>query len=117
MADEILRLELELKEVDVVLVDKEDNEKKYLLKELSGSDRNRYLNKMKNRVTTDKNGNVKINTFDGMQSDLLTVSLFNEAGESVSKDEIEMLPSNTQQKLFEKAQELSGLNSEASEKN
>lgn len=118
MADEILRLKAELEEVDVILVDKDDDEKEYVLRELSGKERNRYMNKMKSRVSTDKNGNVKISTFDGMQSDLLCKSLYDkETGELVSKDEIEDMPSNTQQKLFDKAQELSGLNTESEEKN
>jgi len=111
MADE-LRLKLERKEMPVIL-EGPNGEEKFTLRELSGAERNKYLNKMTNRVKMTKDGKAAgIKSFDGFQADLLKLSLFDEGDEPVSVDVIEELPSSTQQKLFDEAQKLSGLDSE-----
>lgn len=112
MADEILRLNLVQKEIGIVLEDENGDEIKYILKELTGAERNTYLNRMKNKVKIDKNGKATITSFDGMQADLLKVSLFNENGEAATVEMIESMPSSAQMKLFETAQALSGLDKE-----
>ena len=111
MAEE-LRLKLDRKTVSVVLEDESGTEHNYTLKELSGAERNTYLNKMTGRVKMVNGQAQGIKSFDGFQADLLRISLFNDDDEPVSVDEIEALPSSTQQALFDKAQELSGLNAE-----
>ncbi|MHA1344988.1 MAG: hypothetical protein ACTSO3_01175 [Candidatus Heimdallarchaeaceae archaeon] len=104
MAD-VLKLSLELKTFELILGDE-----KCLLKELTGKDRNKYLNTMKSRVKVGEEGKkITINSFDGMQSDLLGKSLFHESGEAFSVEEIENIPSSAQQTLFEEAAKLSGL--------
>lgn len=117
MAGEELRVSLRRKEVPVVLEDDEGGvEKKWALRELDGTERNKYLNKMTSRVKISRDGKaVGIKSFDGFQADLLKVSLFDENDEPISVEEIEGLPSSTQQTLFEKAQELSGLDTDAGE--
>jgi len=120
MADEVMRVSLRLKEVSIELEGEKGEVKKWKLRELNGTDRNGYLNKMSSRVKTGKDGkSVGIKSFDGFQADLLSLCLYDENGELVSAEDIETLPSNAQQKLFEKAQEISGLNvgSEEIEKN
>jgi hypothetical protein len=118
MENEVVRLKGACKEQSIVLEMADGEEKKYVLRELFGKDRNSYFNKMKGRVTVDKDKNIQINDFNGFHAELLKISLFYESGEPVPVDEIEILPSTTQQKLFEMAQELSGLNTEQdSEKN
>jgi hypothetical protein len=112
----VLKLKLERKETEVVL-ESESGEKTYTLRELSGKERNTYLNKMKNRAKVDSKGNTTITSFDGLQSDLLCLCFFNDAGELVSKEEIENLPASTQQDLFDEAQKLSGLDNSDIEKN
>ena len=121
MAD-VLRFDAVCKEIDVVLCDPSDKtEKDYKLKELIGRDRNKYLNKMKNRVKLDGKGqSLGIKTFDGFQADLLKISLFDpKTDDFVSEDFIEDLPSSTQMKLFNASQELSGLDNakDSEEKN
>ena len=114
---ETLRLKLKRKEVPVVLEDEGGIEKKYTLRELSGAQRNVYLNKMKSRVKM-VDGNATIKDFSGFQADLLKVSLFDDEDNPVTEEEIEAMPSSTQQALFDRAQELSELNTSAdSEKN
>lgn len=110
MADEVLRLSLKLREVPVELEGENGEVKKWKIRELNGTQRNEYLNKMSSRVKMDKNGkSIGIKSFDGFQADLLSKCLYDEEGELVEAEDIESLPSNTQQKLFEKAQEISGL--------
>lgn len=112
---EVLELSLVRAEVDVVLTDKDGETRKWLLRELSGSERNKYLNKMTNRVKVGPSGNTSIKSFDGFQFDLLVLSLRDEEGQKIDKDTIENLPSSTQQALFEKAQQISGLDTEGKE--
>lgn len=110
MADkETLILSLQRAEVDVVLDGPDGEQKQWTLRELSGSERNKYLNKMTNRVKVGPGGATGIKSFDGFQSDLLCLCLVDEDGKPVSKEIIEDLPSKTQQVLFDKAQKLSGL--------
>ena len=116
MSNEVIRLSLCRKEVDIILEAEDGTEKKWKLKELSGTDRNKYLNKMASRVKLDRDGKASgIKSFDGFQADLLGLSLFDEAGTAITVAEIEGLPSSTQQDLFKRAQELSGLNLGADE--
>lgn len=109
---ETLTLSLERAEVDVKLKGKDGVGHDWLLRELSGSERNRYLNKMKTRIKVGANGATSIKSFDGFQSDLLHLCLLDEEGERVAKDVIEGLPSSSQLALFNRAQKISGLDNE-----
>ena len=109
MADETIRLSLVRKEVSLILEDGE-GEKTWTLRELDGTQRNKYLNKMTSRVKMGAGGKaVGIKSFDGFQADLLKMCLFDENEEAVSIEDIEALPSSTQQEIFKKAQQLCGL--------
>jgi len=111
-----LRLSVDLKQLPVVLQDSAGVERQCMLKELIGRDRNGYLSKLTARMKVDKNGKATgVKSFDGFQADLLTLCFYDENNELFSKEDIEELPSSTQQMLFDKAQELSGLNIEAGE--
>jgi len=107
---EALRLQLIRKELPVVLEGSAGDEQKYTLKELTGAGRNSYLDQMADRSRLDKSGKVVgIKSFDGFQADLLTRSMVDSDGNAVTTELIETLPASTQTVLFEKAQELSGL--------
>ena len=112
---ETMRLPLTRQEVTVVLEDGQGAEKRLVLRELDGAERNRYLNKMRNRVQIQNGKATGIKSFDGFQADLLTMSLFSEDGVALLPEEIDALPSSTQQTLFEKAQRMSGLDREISD--
>ena len=110
-----LRLSLELKQVPVVL-EKDGTERQCMLKELTGAQRNVYLGKLTSRVKVNKEGKAMgIRSFKGFQADLLAHCFYNEEDELFTVEEIEELPSSTQQMLFDTAQELSGLEVEAEE--
>lgn len=109
---EPLRLSLELKQVPVVL-EKDGVERQCVLKELTGAQRNIYLGKLTSRVRVNKEGKAMgITSFKGFQADLLSHCFYNEEDQLFSVEEIEELPSSTQQMLFDTAQELSGLDVE-----
>jgi len=108
---EVMKVTLKLKEVSVEI----DDDEKWILRELTGKERNTYLDKMTNRAKVSKDGKViGIKNFDGFQADLLEISLFAN-GESVTKDCIESMPASAQQELFERSQKLSGLDQNASD--
>jgi hypothetical protein len=109
---EVLTLSLQRVEVDVVLTGSDGVEHKWLLRELSGSERNKYLNRMTSRVKVGAGGSTTIKSFDGFQSDLLHLCLLDGDGERVSKEIIEDLPSSTQLAIFNKAQKISGLDAD-----
>lgn len=119
MLDEIIRLSLKRKKVRIILED-DGEEKSWTLRELDGTERNKFLNKMASRVKIGAGGKaVGIKSFDGFQADLLKMCLFDENGEAINIEDIEALPSSTQQELFKKAQQLCGLDKdeEKDEKN
>lgn len=90
----------------------------WVLRELTGKSRDTYLNKLTGRAEIKDGAVIRIDSFDGFQTDLLEVSLFDKSGTPIPKETIENLPARTQTALFEKAQEISGLNNDTgTEKN
>jgi len=109
----VLRLSMRRREVPVVLFDGEGEdavERRWTIRELDGTGRNKYLDKVKDRVKIGRDGRTQgIKSFDGFQADLLKMCLRDENGERISVEEIEGLPASTQGRLFDLAQEVSGL--------
>jgi len=109
-----MRLSLRRAEVEVIVEGDNGQEKKWRMVELLGSERNRYLNKLTSRVKVTNDGKAcGIKSFDGFQSDLLCICLYNEDNRLLTKEEVEALPSLTQQSLFVRAQKISGLDDKA----
>lgn len=109
---ETLSFSLDRKEIQIQFSKDGGIVKKYFLRELDGKDRDKYLTQSSKNIIIDKNGKGRLSTFDGMMSRLLCLSLFNEDGEAVSEEEIQSFPSSVSSALFEKAQEISGLDNE-----
>jgi len=105
-----MQFSLDFDEVSVKLGDED-----YLLRELSGKDRDKYLNNVGGRLKTDKNGNEGVKNFDKMQAALLSLALkkINEEGtlESVSIEFIQGIRASVQKVLYDTARELSGFTS------
>ena len=88
----------------------------YVLIELDGKQRDKYLTALSNRMKTTKEGKpAGFKTFDGMQADLV-VECLRKVDETtgdrtpVSMETIQSWPAKVSTGLFEAAQELSGLN-------
>lgn len=102
--------DLTLQEINVTLNDPDTKEKKrYILRELTGDERDSWLQEMSARTGKHPDGSPKVKNFKGLQASLLKFCLLTEEREKVGVEKIQKWPARVQSKLFEKAQELSGL--------
>jgi len=107
---ETIRLNLTRKTVDVVLEDSDGRDRNLELRELTGKDRDFYLSGVSERMRYDPKGKpLGLKSFKGLQSSLLTLSLY-ENDKNVQTKEIEGWPASVQEALFEQAQKISSLN-------
>ncbi len=105
-----LTFQLNLKEVPVNITNMDGEEKVYTLRELTSQQRAKFLNGLGSRVKYTKSGNTKgLNNHEGLQESLLAMCLFNEDKQIVKKDDLKEWPAGMLSKLFEAAQELSGM--------
>lgn len=112
---EDLVFDLEREEQKVTISDKP-----YILVELSGEERDSYLNDIGNRMKTENGKPAGIKNFNGMQAFLVSLSLkCMETGKPapVKQEEIQKWPARLVSKLFDKAKELSALDEGDEEKN
>ena len=104
-----LEFSLKLKEQGVKITTPNGNVKNYVLKELTGEQRDSFLNMMASRLVM-KDGKVQsLSSFDGLQASLVAECLYDEKGESIDKDIIQKYPAQVLASLFKAAQELSGM--------
>lgn len=108
-----MKFELKRKELPVELVDTDGTSKMYTLRELSGDERVGYQNRMSKNVKTDAAGKSTVKSFDGVESELIFLCLYDSAGIRVPVNIISQFPSSVQLALFEAAAELSGLGPKA----
>lgn len=123
---------LERQEVPVKLKDpKTGTVHNYVLVELDGNGRDKYLNNLGGRIRTKTDGSpAGVKNFDGLQSNLVARALFRIEGgteqedgtiiggtrESVSEATIQSWPSRVQSALFDRVKAISGLDDEADKK-
>ena len=108
MAD--LEFSLKLKEKPVVIIDADGVRKNYTLRELSGRQRGKYFGELGDRMEFDEQGRLKrVKNYEGLESSLLSRCLYDENNQLVKREVIEDYPASVLAKLFEAAQELSGL--------
>jgi hypothetical protein len=101
-----------LKEVPVVI-----DGKNYTLRELNGTQKGKYLNKMGSRIVLNEQGKVaSFKDYSGLESTLLEQCLYDTENKLVSAKVIDEWPATVLGKLFDAAQDLSGLNEEARKK-
>jgi len=94
--------------------------KKYIFVELSGEERDSYLNDIGGRMRTENGKPAGIKNFNGMHAFLISLSLkCVETGEPVPVNvkEIQKWPARLVSKLFDSAKKLSALDEEDEEKN
>ena len=114
-----LLIEAECKETVVTLSFKGKKEK-CLVREMNGTASAEYMKAIGDNIDyqigEDGKAVIKgIKSFSGMESELLSRSLFHDDGKPFSKDEIAELSASAQRKLFTIAQELNTLTEEAKE--
>ena len=101
-----------LKEIPVVIDG--DN---YVMRELDGLQKGKYLNKMGSRIILNDEGKVSgFKDYAGLETTLLALCMYSSIGEVVTAAVMNKWPSSVLGKLFEAAQDLSGLNEESRKK-
>jgi hypothetical protein len=117
--DGVLRFSLSLAEIPVELEDPETGEvSKYILREMNGSARDKYLGFIGAKMNTSKDGDIQMTDYEGLQANLLSRSLFKIVDgkkESVLYKTIQEFPAKVQTALFNKAKAISGMDDDAEE--
>jgi hypothetical protein len=91
----------------VVLTGPDGKEAHYELREMSANARDKYLDQLGERMKVDAEGKVAgVRKFEGLQSALLAVCLYDAEGALVKKEAIQSWPSTTVSSLFEEAQKI-----------
>jgi hypothetical protein len=91
--------------------------KSFVLRELDGRQKGKYLNKMGGRIVLNNKGEVSsFKDYAGLESTLLEQCLYDEDEKLVPASMMEGWPSTMLTMLFDQAQILSGLNEEARKK-
>jgi len=108
---EKLEFKLTLKEVPVIL-----DGKNHVLRELNGSQKGKYLNKMSKQITLNEKGKISgFKDLAGLETALLSLCLYDEKDVLVPIEILESFPSSVLGKLQEAASELNGLNEKGQE--
>jgi len=114
MTDKVLNFSLTREEMPVRIGDGD-----YVLQELDGAERDRYLQDVGGRIRIAKDGNAAgVKNFKGMQAFLVSLALKKQVSgdlENVPVDTIQGWPSKVVSGLFDAARELSGLDKEDGE--
>ena len=105
-----LKLTLRLKEIPVELETEEGVTETYVIKELTGKERDTFLTSMGTRIRYNGKGEPSgLKNFDGVQASLLSLCLCDAQGEKVPEKTIQMFPATAQNEMFKAARELSAL--------
>ena len=108
---ETLSFDIELKEQPVELVSPDGTKKDYLLKEMDGRGRDKYMNQLQLNMVMKDGKPQGLKNYEGLYAELLTKTLFDkESGKFASKEFIQGLPARVSSKLFTAAQTLNALN-------
>lgn len=108
---------LSRREVKIKLQDpRTDRVTEYTLRELDGTERDKYLNNLASRMKVDKGGKPQgIKDFKDLQADLVSRSLVDGENTNVPIALIQRWPVHVQTELFKMAQKLSALEEGAEE--
>ena len=105
---------LEREEQPITLTSKEGGSRRLVIREMDGKDRDSYFTKIGNKMNLSPSGKVLgIKSFDGLQSGLLSLCLFDETNKLVPVQEIQAYPAKVQGELFKIAQRINGLDQKA----
>lgn len=106
-----MEFSLKLKEESIVIEGTDSIKRTYILKELTGQQRDAYLNNMGSRMKFTEAGKTQgLSNYEGLQSGLLKLCIYSDDDKLVPEKELQSWPSQVLSALFEKAQEMSALN-------
>lgn len=111
---EELRFSLKRKAIRLVLEDEEGKERVYFVRELTGADREEYMELLAEKMSFDEKGlPTNMRSFKGVMSDLLKRAIEDEDGKRIAPAIVDNMPSDVQTKIYQAAQKLSGLDKES----
>lgn len=105
-----MKFSLKRSEIPITIEGTDGIERKFVLREVDGLERDEYSSKMAAKARYDEKGKiVGLKDQVGLVAALIHLSLYDEAGTRVALQVIEKFPSKMQMALFTAAQQLSGL--------
>lgn len=107
-----LNLTLVRKSRPVVMMGPDGGQARYTLSELTGAERDKYLNGVQARAKFVKGKAAGVTSYDGLMASLLVLCLRDDAGKLLSLNQVQAFPASTQAALFSAAQELNGMKEE-----
>lgn len=112
-----LEFQLKLKEVPVDITNVEGQTATHYLRELSGAQRDAFLNEIGGRIKFNAAGKMQgLKDYTDLQTGFLALCFYDDANVIVSKEVLREYPASVLEKLFEVAQKLSGLDKGAKDK-
>lgn len=109
------RFKLKRKQCPIVIEGEDGVERHYVMKELTGSDRDEYTTRIQGKVKYENGKPAGFKDHKGIQGGLLASCLYNEKGKLVAVEEIDSWPAMVREELFKIAQKLSGLDQEGAD--
>lgn len=107
---EVVEFSIVLNQIPIILVGEDGKKNSYTLRELTGGSRDQFMNKFRDKVEIGTDGKmVALKDFEGSQSALLAVCLYDANDDLVPEDVIQKFPTTPLGKLFALAQEISGM--------
>lgn len=105
-------------EEEITLIDKNGTPRPHILRELTGDERDKWVNMMKGKMNFDtKTGKpTGLKSVDGVESDLVFKTLWTLEGKKVPIKQISAFPSKTLSLLFKRCLKINGLDNKAEER-
>lgn len=103
------------KEEPVTITQEDGTKLACCLKEITGEQRNSYTTMLMRNMKTENGKPIGFRSYDGIETDLIIMSLYKPDGKTFTKKEVDAFPSTMQKALFEAAQKLSGMDAAAEE--
>lgn len=109
-----IELDLSFGEIPVTLKDPKTGESlDYTIRELTGTERDNYMQNLGSRTAKDKDGSTRVRNFKGIQAALLVLCMQDSEGKNVTEKVVQAWPARVQSMLYERASKLSGLDDKA----
>ena len=116
MSDSIKTISILRKSQPVDLEVEEGKQVRFFVKEMSGAQRDEYLNKTAQKSRLDEKGDVVgLKDYRGLYSNLLSFCLYDAEGKLVPESKIQEWPDAAQKALYEMANDINGMSKPDSE--
>lgn len=113
---EALVFSLKRQEIPVVLQEVDGTEGKFTLREMDGLSRDRYITASSKSMTISKDGTAKVESFDGMMANLISLCLFDCEDKSVSVKVIQSFPASVSDDLYKACSDMNKLGKDTDKK-